>query len=244
MFILLLLRESSSVLDTDPLSPDHVAILLRLFVASAMRVQQWHISQFEDSRKKNPLVEGLHINRGDWESLQDHILSSIPQLLTRFRGEDECIEQLIDLLGCCEPPSGAGSKVMQSLVKVATDMFENCQQEQALSRLAGVFRNWLMTAEYVHDSRKRSTGKGATKPAYGFVKGVIGKLLSGVFDKWKTGINALIKESEALQSGSTGSSMGGGSSKKKRDSKSMGSTEAQQNVRFNCIMARRGYVIV
>jgi hypothetical protein len=208
-----------------------VSILLRLFVASAVRVQQWRVSQVDVHSKDRQFVEGLHINRGDCEALQGHIIAAIPQLVTRFRGDEDSVEQLIDLLGCCDVPfssgSGGSSKIMQSLVKVATDMFDNCQQEQALTRLAGVFRSWLLASADV------SSVKGKPKASSSHVRSVVSKLITGVFDKWSSSVAGVVKEVGAWQSGgaSVASSASATNKKKRESAGSAGGSGSQQNVR-------------
>lgn len=155
--ISLLLRESDDLISTA-LRPTQSAILLRIFVSSALDLRDWHqqirAAQNEevDGMKGGKQRKGSFANRlnsedqvlaEQWESLNEHLLRDLPMLLVRFRDDQANLSVLVSLLGCCDV--SVSNKALKILLKSITDFFESSSDEKVIGSLCTALREWTLT---------------------------------------------------------------------------------------------------
>ena len=154
--IALLLRESDDLISTA-LRPSLSAILLRMFVASALNLRNW----FQQTKAaQNEQIDGMRggkprrsffANRLDgedsvkaeqWESLNSHLLRDLPMLLMRFRDDQTNLSVLISLLCCCDV--SVSNKALKSLLKSVINFFESSSDAKVIDALCRALREWMM----------------------------------------------------------------------------------------------------
>jgi hypothetical protein len=154
--IALLLRESDDLISTA-LRASLSAILLRIFVASALNLRSW----FQQTKAaQNEEIDGMRggkprksffANRLDgddtvkseqWESLNSHLLRDLPTLLTRFRDDQTNLSVLVSLLCCCDV--SVSNKALKSLLKSVVTFFESSSDIKVIDALCRALREWMM----------------------------------------------------------------------------------------------------
>ena len=154
--ISLLLRESDELISTA-LRPTLSSILLRIFVASALKLRDWYVqvkaaqNDEVDGMKGGKQRRGSFANRLDsddqqkalqLESLNEHLLRDLPTLLTRFRDDPANLSVLVSLLGCCDVT--VSNKALKSLLKSVADFFSLSSDENVICSLCTSLRGWTM----------------------------------------------------------------------------------------------------
>jgi hypothetical protein len=155
--ISLLLRESDDLISTA-LRPSQSAILLRIFVSSALDLRDWYQ---QVRAAQNDEIDGMkggkqrrgsfgnRLNTEDqvmaeqWESLNEHLLRDLPMLLVRFRDDQANLSVLVSLLGCCDV--SVSNKALKSLLKSVTDFFDSSSDEKVIVALCSALREWALT---------------------------------------------------------------------------------------------------
>lgn len=154
--IALLLRESDDLISTA-LRPSLSAILLRIFVASALNLKNW----FNQTKAaQNEEIDGMRggkprrasfSNRLDgedslkaeqWESLNSHLLRDLPMLLVRFRDDQTNLSVLVSLLCCCDV--SVSNKALKSLLKSVINFFDTSSDILVIEALCRALREWMM----------------------------------------------------------------------------------------------------
>ena len=145
--IALLLRESDDLI-SSALRPSLAAILLRMFVASAMNLREWYaktraVQLDEDkpvdsstgkgkkekvpmSRRRNLYTHRLEkedlVKLDEWEALGEHLNRDLPRMLVRFRDDKSNLSTLVTLFSCCDVTTS--NKSLKALLKSTMELFE------------------------------------------------------------------------------------------------------------------------
>lgn len=136
--ISLLMREQEELI-TSALRPTQISILLHMLVRAAVKVTSQKMSlETGDADSHIAKSEGLVNSR--WESLNNVLQMKLPQLLTRFKDDQENLSALCELLSCCDMHATAKSNVQ--LLQGLQDLYFTFGNEVLLTNIAKAFKRW------------------------------------------------------------------------------------------------------
>ena len=153
--IALLLKESDELI-SSALRPALSSILLRIFVSSAMNLKEWYqitilnqideIDEMKGGKQRKSFSKKLNDNDQDkaeeWESLNEHLLQSLPALLKRFSDDKNNLSVLVRVLTCCN--ISLSNKALKGLLKSISDFFDSCSDDDVIDSLSKALREWTL----------------------------------------------------------------------------------------------------
>ena len=171
--IALLLKESDELI-SSALRPTLSSILLRIFVSSAMTLKEWYqitvlnqteeIDEMKGGKQRKSFSKKLNDIDQDkseeWESLNEHLLQSLPTLLKRFSDDKNNLSVLVRVLTCCN--ISLSNKALKGLLKSISDFFDSCSDDDVIDSLCKALREWTL-------------GGGSAKGKLGFL------MIEGIF---------------------------------------------------------------